>query len=106
MAPIGDITTTNFGKLLAPSITWRAVRELFRVHFPFARNIHFIAMMLTIREHMGLVTVETNGSLVRVLSSIMPMISLIHIPSIGSVQIMIVIICEVEDIEDALDSIA
>ena len=55
---------------------------------------------------MGLATVEKKGSLVGVTSRIMPKISLRHIPSIGSVKIMVVIIREVEDIENTLKSIA
>ena len=55
---------------------------------------------------MGLATVETNWRVTRVIISIMPTLYLRHIPSIGSVQRMVVIIREVEDIENALKSIA
>ena len=55
---------------------------------------------------MGLSTVETNGSVVRVMSSMIPKLCLGQIPSIGSVQRVVGIIREVEDIENALESIA
>ena len=55
---------------------------------------------------MGIAKVETSGSVVRVLIRMMPKMSLRHIPSIGSVQIMEGIIHEVEDIDNALESIA
>ena len=106
MAPIGDITTTIFGPLLANSITRRAVRALFRIGFPVAQDLRFIARTLKIREHMGLATVETNGYLVRFLSRIIPTLSLRRIPIIGSVQRMVGIIREVKDIENALEGIA
>ena len=61
--------------------------------------------MLTTREQMGLATVETNGSVLRVMSIIMTTISLRKIPSIGSVQKLVEIIREVEDIENSLNSI-
>ena len=55
---------------------------------------------------MEIVTVETNGGVMRVLSSMMPTLSLSHISIIGSVQRMVGNICKVDDIENALDSIA
>ena len=55
---------------------------------------------------MEIVTVETNGGVMRVLSSMMPTLSLSHISIIGSVQRMVGNICKVDDIENALESIA
>ena len=55
---------------------------------------------------MGHATLETHGSAVRVMRSMMPMLSLRHIPIIGSVQRMLGIIHEVDDIENALESIS
>ena len=106
MAPIGSITTTTFGPLLAPYITRRAFRALVHICFPVVRGICFIARTLTIQEHMEIATVETYGSVVKVLSSMMPTLSLSHISIIGSVQRMVVNICKVDDIENALESIA
>ena len=105
MAYIGSITLTTFGPFLAPSITGRVVRALDHTRFPVARNLRFIARKLTIQEQMGIVTVETNWWVVRVTSSMMPTLSLKHIPIIGSVQTMVGIIREVEDIENVLKSI-
>ena len=106
MVPIGVITYNTFGTFLAPSIAGKAVRALFHIRFTVARNLRFIASTLTIREHMGIVTFETNGIVVRVLSIIMPTLYLRRTPRIGSVQRMVGIILEVEDIENALESIA
>ena len=105
MAPIGAITSTTFGPFLDPSITGRAVRALVHIQFPVARNLRFIARTLTIREQMGITTVETNGSVVRVLISMIPTLYLRPIPSIRIVQRMVGIIREVENIENALESI-
>ena len=91
---------------LAPSITRRGVRALVHIRFPIAHNLCFVVKALTIREHMGLATVEKNGSMVRVLSSMITTLSFSRIPSIGSVQRMVWIIRKVEDIENALESIA
>ena len=105
MVPIGAIGLTSFGPILAPYITGMAVRALVHICFPIARNLCFIERSLKIREQMGIYTVETNGSVVRVMSSIMPTLSLRHIPSIGSVQRVVEIIFEVEDMENTLESI-
>ena len=79
---------------------------LIHIRFPVARNLRFIARMITIWEHTELTTVENNGVVVRLLSSIMLTLYLRHIPIIGSVQRMVGIIREVDDIENALESIA
>ena len=106
MSPIRAITTTTFGTLISHYITGRSVRELVHIHFPVARDLRFITRTITIREKMGLTIVETNGSVARVMTRMKPTLSLRHIPSIVCVQIMVGIICEVEDIENALESIA
>ena len=106
MATIGAITSTTFGPFLVPSITGRAVRTLVHIRFPVARDLRFIARTLKIWEQMGLATVEKNGSVVRVMRSMMPTLYLRNIPSVGSVQILVGIIREVEYIENALKIIA
>ena len=97
MAPILSITATTFGPFLPPSIIGRSLRALVHIRFPVVCNLRFIPRTIKIREQMGLATVETNGSVVRGLSSMMHTLSLRHIPSIGSVQILVGIISEVHD---------
>ena len=106
MASIRSITTTNFGPLLLPSITGRDVSALVHMRFPVARDLCFIMRTLTIREQMGLPIFEKKMIVVSVLIRMMPTFSLRHILSIGSVNRMVGIIREVEDIYNALEGIA
>ena len=92
MTPIVAITLTNFRPFLELYIKGRSVIVLVHIRFPVARDLHFIARILKIREQIGLATNETNEGVVRVMSRMMPTLSLRHITRIGSVQILVGII--------------
>ena len=72
-APIGvsssttaSVSTSALGPLLAAIFT-RTSRAFIHVRFPVARNLHFIAISLTIWDQMGFSTIEALRSVVRVL---------------------------------------
>ena len=60
MTPIVAITLTNFRPFLELSIKGRSVIVLVHIRFPVARDLHFIARILKIREQIGLATNEAN----------------------------------------------